>query len=85
MGRLAIFLVIPLAACQTVGLPQDAKFPPVPDDIELCAKSSLVAIPDRDLSAHDVEIMWKADRYVAVTKGRCLNRLIIRDRKLAGR
>ena len=80
------FLIsLTLAACQTVGLPLDAQFPPVPADIVAASNQSLSVIPDRDLSAHDTEILWKADRYTCVGTKRALKRLIIRDMKLAGK
>ena len=83
--RLAIALALPLAACQTAGLPLDAKFPDVPQEIVACSNSQLSVIPDRDLSAHDVEILWKSDRYTFVATKKCLKRLITRDQKLAGK
>ena len=79
--RLAILLAIPLAGCQTVAI--DAAFPPVPRDIAICAKRTNVAIPDRDLTAAEAEHAWKSDRLVTVEVRQCLQRLVVRDNKLA--
>jgi hypothetical protein len=81
--KLAILLALPLAACQTVGLPLDAQFPAVPSEIQACAKRAPVKFAAADMSAHDVEMNWKADRYNAVVLRQCLRRLIVRDQKLA--
>jgi len=71
-----------LGGCETVGLPLDAQFPSVPLEIIACAKRSNSALPAADMSAHDVEVNWKADRYNAVVLRQCLRRLIVRDQKL---
>ena len=81
--RLALLLALPLAACQTVGLPLDAQFPDVPPEIIACAKRAPTKLAAADMSAHDVEVNWKADRYNAVVLRQCLRRLIVRDQKLS--
>lgn len=84
--KLAFLLTLPLAACAgTVGLPLDAQFPDVPPDIQACVKRANTKLPEADMSAHDVEINWKADRYSNVILRQCLRRMIVRDQKLAGK
>ena len=84
-SRIPITLVtlVFLAACQTVGLPLDAQFPAVPQDIIATSNLELSVIPKRDLSAHETEVLWKNDRYVCVATKRALKRLTIRDTKLS--
>ena len=76
-------LVLPLAACETVGLPLDAQYPAVPPEILACSKRAVATLPNADMSAHDVEVNWKSDRYQAVVLRQCLKRLIVRDQKLS--
>jgi hypothetical protein len=76
-------LALALAGCQTVGLPPDAKFPGVPREISACAEVANAPIPTKDLSAAEVEKAWKQDRLTAVALRQCLQRLIVRDQKLA--
>jgi hypothetical protein len=78
-----LLLTLPLAACQTAGLPLDATFPAVPPEIVACAKRTNVPVPAKDLSASEVESAWKQDRYTTVAIRQCLRRLILRDQKLA--
>lgn len=74
---------IALGGCQTTGLPLDARFPPVPPEVLACVKRANAAIPAKDLSAAEVEAIWKQDRFTNVALRQCLQRLIIRDQKLA--
>jgi hypothetical protein len=85
MRLLILILTVPLAACQTTGVPLDATFPAVPPEIVACAQRANSAIPVKDLSAAEVEASWKQDRYTSVALRQCLQRLIIRDRQLAKR
>ena len=78
-----LLLILPLAACQIVDLPLDAQFPAVPPEIAACAKRANVALPGKDLSAAEVEAAWKQDRFTNVALRQCLQRLIVRDQKLA--
>jgi hypothetical protein len=78
-----LLLILPLAACQTTGLPLDAMFPAVPPEIAACAKRANATIPAKDLSAAEVEATWKQDRFTSIALRQCLRRLIVRDQKLA--
>jgi len=80
---LIIALLVILPGCQTVGLPLDAAFPAVPPEIAACAKRTNSAVPAKDLSAAEVEATWKQDRFTNVALRQCLQRLIVRDQKLA--
>lgn len=55
----------------------------VPGDILACNKLQLGAVPERSLTEAEVEAGWKQDRYLALEKARCLNRLIVRDQALS--
>ena len=83
MRLLILLLTLALVGCQTTGLPLDAKFPGVPPEIAACAKRASVAVPAKDLSAAEVESAWKRDRLTNVELRQCLQRLIMRDQKLA--
>src|SRR5262249_34874450 len=75
-----------VAGCQTTGgLPYDAAFPEVPQDIQTCSKRAVVAVPKRQLTEQEVEAGWKGDRYTVVVLRQCLRRLIKRDQTLAGK
>lgn len=80
-----VILAVPMAlqTCGQIGLPLDAKFPAVPQEIVAASNVQLSVIPDTDLSAHDVEVLWKSDRYTCVATKKALKRLILRDVKLA--
>jgi len=75
------FLCIALTACQTVAI--DAQFPPAPPDVVACSKTFAVDVPGRDLRADETEKWWNTDR-ISIKKLRgCLQRLVVRDNKLA--
>lgn len=83
MTRLSPLLVLLLCGCaKPLALLAPAE---VPDDIKKCLELKLSAIPARDLNEAEVEKPWKWDRYVAVARGQCLNRLVLRDQTLAGK
>jgi hypothetical protein len=67
-----------LAACVTssdgANTPARNQLPPVPADILLCLRSSASVPPDRDLTAGDVEELWKKDRVKIVVLKKCGNR-----------
>lgn len=86
MARLAaVLLALALAACaQSVGLPLDAQFPAVPQEVKACAKKKLTNGPQRDLTKAEAESFWKKDRVTAIAIQECLKELIVRDQKLAG-
>jgi hypothetical protein len=51
----------------------------VTSDIEACNKLKMSSVPKRDLTEAEVEALWKQNRYVAVAKSQCLNRMIVGD------
>jgi hypothetical protein len=52
------------------------QLPPVPADIQACFRRSVVDVPDRDLSAADIESLWKQDRYRSVVMRNCGQRFL---------
>ena len=78
MTALAL-IALQLGACATSGsgvpLPK-SQLPPVPADIQQCLRTSGVAIPDRDLTAGEVEGLWKKDRVKIVVLRTCGNRFM---------
>lgn len=74
-----------LAACGTsvnapVAEQPRAELPPVPADIAACFRESVREtgddIPDRDLTASEVESLWKIDRVYKVVYRKCGVRFI---------
>lgn len=55
--------------------PPAAELPPVPADISACLRMDGVDIPDRALTAGDVEKLWGGDRRILAVLRRCGLRL----------
>ncbi len=72
LAALAALIALPLGGCLPSDGPTQAKadLPPAPSDIQICFRD-VAGLPDRDLSAADVEQLWKLDRYHAVLEQRC--------------
>ena len=72
-----ILLVLPLAlllgGCPDgqPSLPPDTKLPPFPGDIAACFKRAGVEIPQRALTAGEVERLWASDRITIKAKTLC--------------
>lgn len=70
-------IAMPLAACDPSGsgnMTPRSQLPPVPADIQTCFRQSDIVIPDRELTAADVESLWKKDRVQKVVLRRCGSR-----------
>jgi hypothetical protein len=51
----------------------------VTDDIVACNNLKMKTPPKRDLTEAEVEAFWKQNRFIAVQKGQCLNRMVVGD------
>lgn len=51
----------------------------VTDDIVACNNLKMKNPPKRDLTEAEVEAFWKQNRFIAVQKGQCLNRMVVGD------
>ena len=69
---LALPVVLLLGACQEQpSLPPDTRLPPFPNDIAQCFKKAGVEIPQRALTAGEVERLWASDRITIKAKTLC--------------
>ena len=67
-----VLIALPLGGCpRSDGASQAAAaLPPVPADLQSCFRD-VAELPDRELSAGEIEELWKLDRYRAVLEQRC--------------
>lgn len=77
----AALIAVVLAGCATSGSPgriadTNSELPPVPADIQACFRRSVVDVPDRDLTAADIESLWKQDRLRSIVMRNCGQRFL---------
>lgn len=65
-----------LAGCETSGSTPANQLPPVPTDIQMCFRASAAVIPERELTAYDVESLWKSDKVKFIVMKKCGNRFV---------
>jgi hypothetical protein len=75
MATLALTLML-LGGCVTSGSDSASQLPPVPADIQTCFRASSTTVPDRALTAYDVESLWKSDRVKFIVMKKCGNRFL---------
>lgn len=70
-----VLIAAPLAACATSGDLPKPNIPPVPPDVARCERTA-TDLPDRALTAEEIERLWKTDRAALGVVSNCLHRSI---------
>ena len=74
--KYALPLLLLLAACQEPSVHPATPLPPFPDDLAQCLRRAGVEVPNRPLTAGEVERMWATDRMNLVAKRQCGDRAV---------